>query len=263
MLGEFSIRNRPGTGEYGIAAMCSAAQAHGGRRSGGRHASDQISARRASAVAGRGTSPTASVSDGKPQEALEDVFARWHFCCTLMNSPSSGDVVLLPENHRVEVGDWFAIGSIFTPATIHHEGNFITGVRQLLSIDVASQYIMDFVPLLRSPDPATAGDILHFLARVLTKEGMPRQGVIVLKSTYLSSSSLLEDPQTKEQGLFLRENGFTFPAMPSTDRSILQERMDVLKLKIGFQGLDQIEARVAMAHRKTATHLPGNDPCNN
>ena len=43
--GEWSERNFPGTGEYGIEGMCSSAHAHGGRRSGGLQTSRQIESR--------------------------------------------------------------------------------------------------------------------------------------------------------------------------------------------------------------------------
>ena len=61
--GELSARNLPGTGEYGMAWICSSAQAHGGRRSGGFQASRQIASKMFTACVRRQNATTAGRRD--------------------------------------------------------------------------------------------------------------------------------------------------------------------------------------------------------
>ena len=160
--------------------------------------------------------------------------------------------LLLAEQEEHQVGDWFAIGTLFAPCAIQYEGRPIAGIRQLLCIDVTSHYIMDSVGLMREPDVVTAKDVLYFVTKVMTEQGMPRKGFIVLKSTYLSSHDLADDEQTQRQGAFLASIGVSFPAMTEEDKATFQERMSIVTLKAAFQGLSKIEADVDGLHKELA-----------
>lgn len=149
---------------------------------------------------------------------------------------------LLGEHELCAVGDWFALGSVFTPFSVQKDGQVFTGMRQILCIDVASHYVMDFVTLPSTPGTLLSRDILFFVAKVMTEKGMPRKGFILLKSAVLSSDELAQDPDTIAQGLFLRSIQANFPAMTDTDRETFRARMGTVNLKVAFHGLRRVEA---------------------
>ncbi len=154
-----------------------------------------------------------------------------------------------PRAHTLDnVGDWFAIGSAFSPLGILHKGINITGMRSLLCIDTGSHYIMSHSEVPKKPTTLTSGDILPFLADVMVNIGVPRCGFIFLKSTFLSSAELASDPETKEQGKFLRDIGCSFDEMLEGDKDEISHRIQFAKTKTIFQGLARIEADVTLAH---------------
>ncbi|WP_372795969.1 hypothetical protein [Pontiella sp.] len=154
-----------------------------------------------------------------------------------------------PRAHTLDnVGDWFAIGSVFSPLGILHKGINITGMRSLLCIDTGSHYIMSHSELPKKPTTLTSGDILPFVADVMVNIGVPRCGFIFLKSSFLSSAELASDPETQEQGKFLKDIGCSFDAMLQDDKNEIAHRIQFAKTKIIFQGLARIEADVTLAH---------------
>ena len=153
----------------------------------------------------------------------------------------------LGEEESCAVGDWFALGSVFTPMRIDCEGKELIGMRQLVCIDVTSHYIIDFVPLKSNPEAVLSKYLLFFVAKVMTEKGVPKKGFIVLKSAVLSSDDLAQDNDTSTQGAFIRSCGLVFPAMADKERDIFRERMKIVNLSVSFQGLKRVEADVTSA----------------
>ena len=170
---------------------------------------------------------------------------------------------LFGEDETCDVGVWLAIGSVFTPFVIQHEGRLISGMRQLVCVDVTSHYIMDFASLTRRPSATVAADLLYFVTKVMTEQGMPRRGFLVLKSTYLSSNDLLKDETTAHQGSFLKTISASFLEMATRERATFRERMQTAELRVSFQGLPRIEADVTLAHREIAKQGQLGNWCNN
>jgi hypothetical protein len=148
------------------------------------------------------------------------------------------------EHEKCEVGDWFALGSVFSLVGEQQDGKECSAVRHLLCIDVSSHCIVDHVTLSRKPATLTEKDLLHFLAKILTQIAKPRKGVILLKSLCLSSAELQRDADTAPQGVFLRDLEYHFPAMQKSAFETVRKRLEQFQLKVATDGLCRIEADV-------------------
>lgn len=153
-----------------------------------------------------------------------------------------------PRAHALDaVGDWFAIGSVFSPYKVQYNDKIITGMRSLICIDTGSHYMMSHREIPTNATTLTPNDVLPFLASVMIKIGIPRQGFIFLKSAFASSSDLAADHKTKMQGEYLRSINCTFPEMSSTDKAHISEKVKIASTQCIFKGLARIEADVTLA----------------
>ena len=153
-----------------------------------------------------------------------------------------------PRAHALDaVGDWFAIGSVFSPYQVQYNDKIITGMRSLICIDTGSHYIMSHREIPTNATTLTPKDVLPFLANVMVKIGIPRQGFIFLKSAFASSNDLATDPITKKQGEYLRSIHCAFNEMSSADKAHIAEKIQIANTQCIFKGLARIEAEVTLA----------------
>ena len=118
---------------------------------------------------------------------------------------------------------WYAVGTVFFPQGVEDQGKAFLGFRMLTCMDMASHYNMDFRALLKDPEPLTAVELIEFSQSLIDKFGKPSAGFIYSHSCWLSSTELVLDEDTAEQGEFLEQLGFAFGPMPQREKDDLEK----------------------------------------
>ena len=142
-------------------------------------------------------------------------------------------------SHNPELGvssrDWYAIGSAFLPP-IEHEGHTIVCARNLLCTDVASFFAMGFEIVPRSPEPTKASDIIPLLERVFREHGMPKQGVVISHSAWVSSYEMIADPDLSDRGETLSDFNVSFGEMTILEKEKITNWIEQRGIKCEFDG---------------------------
>lgn len=88
------------------------------------------------------------------------------------------------------------------------------------------------------PSPFTALEIMEFLQPVFQNHGLPRVGIVISKSVWLSSHEITRDPDLRPQSKPLRDYGIKFTAMAESEKFDLSNTISALGLKADFDTPD-------------------------
>jgi hypothetical protein len=115
---------------------------------------------------------------------------------------------------------WYAVGTILWPPyrVPQPGGGEVLGCQTLAVQDVESQCFLHSRPTPRAPAPFTADEILSFADEVFTKFGVPKQGLLILPSTWRSVIALHDDPVTRERVAGVREMEMDWAEMCEGER---------------------------------------------
>jgi len=142
------------------------------------------------------------------------------------------------------VRDWFALGQIFMgpfyfddpnsgdPLAVRYGVNI--GVQALAASDVVSQYILHARPIAKAPSPLTAQEMLTFLNEVFEKHGLPRIGIFLGPSIWMSSEEMLLDDVLAQRGDLLRRLDIDIGPMQNRDKDMFVASMTEHGLKVEF-----------------------------
>jgi hypothetical protein len=139
------------------------------------------------------------------------------------------------------VKDWYVIGCVFSSQPVLYQGSLLVGFRTLVCTDAASFFLMHRAPIPAPPDRLTADQVIAFLSDVVSRHGLPRLGVAISHSAWLSSTELAIDPDTAPQGEFLATGGIRFPPMAAEDCDAIRARVTALGVACEFDA-DNIRA---------------------
>jgi hypothetical protein len=118
------------------------------------------------------------------------------------------------------VNDWHVYGSLFFPQGVLHEGEPIFGMRHISSMDFASGFHMGFDVIPTPPDKLSAGTVIKFLDRIADERGLPRIGIVISHSCWLSSEEF-SDPDTADRGDVILQYGIKFEGMNPEDKALI------------------------------------------
>lgn len=146
--------------------------------------------------------------------------------------------------NQIRVRDWFALGQIFTapfyfddphsgdPLAVKYGVNI--GVQALAASDVVSQYMLHARPIAKTPSALTAQEILTFLNEVFEKHGLPRIGIFLGPSIWMSSAEMLLDDVLAKRGELLRTLDIEIGPMQNRDKETFVASMTERGLKVEF-----------------------------
>jgi len=160
----------------------------------------------------------------------------------------SGEAVFLvisKASSQIQVGDWFALSQGFMgpfcfddphggePSAVKYGVSI--GVQALAAADMVSHHLLHGRPIPRMPGPLTAQEILSFLREVFDRHGLPRVGVLLAPSVWMSSAEMLLDDDLAQRAEFLRRLDIQIGPMERRHKETITVSLGHLGLRTEFE----------------------------
>ena len=128
---------------------------------------------------------------------------------------------------------------MFLPQAYSHDGEEGFGFRMVVGVDEATNFILSMHPFYFPPAVLNYAELVPIMDDVVHRFGLPTKGFIISHSCWLSSTELVIDEDTNEQGEFLEGIGATFGPMSDTDKDRFRAWADSMGVLMLFDA-DQI-----------------------
>ncbi len=108
------------------------------------------------------------------------------------------------------------------------------GVQALAAADVVSQDVLHGRPIPKTPAPLTAEEVLSFLREVFERHGLPRVGVLLARSVWMSSAEMMLEVDLAQRAEFLRQLDINIGPMERCQKATLAASLGQLALRVEF-----------------------------
>ena len=129
---------------------------------------------------------------------------------------------------------WFAIGTLFWPPyrVPLPGGEESLGCQVLAMQDVESQCLIGQRIAGHVPAPFTAEEIITFTEDVFARHGPPKNGLVILPSTWRSSDAVHDDEVTRQRIAGARELRMAWAEMCAAERLKIALRIQSLGIEL-------------------------------
>ena len=112
------------------------------------------------------------------------------------------------------------------PEPYSQDGKEGFGFRIVIGVDEATNFILSMHPFHKPPSVLNYAELVPIMDDVIERFGVPNKGFVISHSSWLSSTELVIDEDTSEQGEFLEEIGASFGPMTDSDKDAFRKWAD-------------------------------------
>jgi hypothetical protein len=126
------------------------------------------------------------------------------------------------------------VGCDFFSEPVQYNDQVIFGLRILAIVDIASHFFMHKMMNPTPPAALKSHEVIAFLKETIEQYGVPRRGVVVNHSAWLSSTELALDEDTAPRGEFLQKYDIQFGPMAVEDEERIHGWITSLGIRCEF-----------------------------